>query len=128
MVHELLAKVGLVEELRQVLAEFPLPVQAEYWCTLSDWGREAEAAAVAGDAPLARRAIEVLTPYRGRMQLSGAAGMSGIVDASLALAHATVGELSTAAELADSATDRAQEWGLAAYVRWLDDHRARLGF
>ena len=128
VVHELLAKVGLVEELRQVLAEFPLPVQAEYWCTLSDWGREAEAAAVAGDVPLARRAIEELTPYRGRMQLQGAAGVSGIVDASLALAHATVGDLATASELAGSARARAREWELTAYERWLDDHRARLGF
>ena len=129
VVHELLARTGRVEELRQALADFPVPdEEEEYWSTVADWCSEAEAAAVAGDESLARRAIAVLSPYRGRMATSGAVGITATVDGSLALAHATLGELASATELADLAAVQAMEWGLDAYLRWLEGHRTRMGF
>jgi DNA-binding SARP family transcriptional activator len=129
VVHELLARAGRVEALRRALASFPVPAEEEeYWSTLADWAREAEAAAVAGDQALARHAIEVLSPYRGRLAIGGAVGVSATVDGALALAHATVGDLASATELADLATAQAQDWELDAYVAVLDGHRERLGF
>ena len=129
VVHELLARTGRVEELRRALADFPVPDEdEEYWSTIADWCSEAEAAAVARDESLALRAVAVLSPYRGRMATSGAVGITATVDGSLALAHATLGDVALAAELADLAAAQASEWGLDAYLRWLDDHRQRLGF
>ena len=129
VVHEILARTGRVDDLRRALAEFPVPVEEEeYWSTLADWAREAEAAAVAGHEALARQAIVMLTPYRGRMAISGAVGITGIVDGALALAHATLGDRDLAAELADSATAQAEEWGLDAYLANLQGHRERMGF
>jgi DNA-binding SARP family transcriptional activator len=128
VVHELLARTGRVEELRRALADFPVPVEEEeYWSTLADWSREAEAAAVAGDEALARRAIEVLAPYAGRLAVSGAVGVAGVVDGALALAHATAGDQEVATRLADAAAAQAREWGFDAYLAVLDRHRARLG-
>jgi hypothetical protein len=129
VVHEILARLDRVDELRRALADFPVPVEEEeYWSTLADWAREAEAAAVAGDEPLARRAIEILTPYRGRFAISGAVGITGIVDGALALAHAVVGDSDLAVELGDHAVAQAQEWGLHAYLSVFGRQRERLGF
>jgi DNA-binding SARP family transcriptional activator len=129
VVHQLLARAGRVEDLRRALATFPIPVEEElYWSTVSDWAREAEAAAVAGDVPLARQAVAVLSPYRGRLVLAGAASIDGPVDGALALASAAAGDLAAANELADSAAAQATEWELDAYLRWLAGHRTRMGF
>jgi len=129
VVHEILARTGRVEELRRVLEEFPVPVEEEeYWSTLSDWSREAEAAAVAGHEALARQAVTMLTPYRGRFAISGAVGISAIVDGALALAHATLGDQALATELADRATAQAEEWELDAYLASFRGHRELMGF
>ena len=129
VVHELLARTGQVEALRQALADFPMPVEEEeYWSTTADWVREAEAAAVAGDTDLARRTVTALTPYAGRLALSGAAGVAGTIDGALALAHAALGDLARATKYADAATKLAEEWGFAAYLRSFAGHRERMGF
>jgi DNA-binding SARP family transcriptional activator len=129
MVHLVLARTGRVEDLRRSLDAFPMPVEDElYWSTLSDWTAEAEAASVAGDVALARRAVDALTPYRGRLTVAGATVVDGCVDLSLALAHATCGELAVASELADSGAAQAEAWGFTELTAWLARHRARLGF
>jgi hypothetical protein len=129
MVHLVLARSGRVEDLRRSLDAFPMPVEEElYWSTLSDWTAEAEAASVAGDVALARRAVDALTPYRGRLTVAGATVVDGCVDLSLALAHATCGELAVASELADSGAAQAEAWGFTELSAWLARHRARLGF
>jgi hypothetical protein len=129
MVHQLLARAGRVEELRRALDAFPMPVEEEeYWSTVSDWAGEAEAASLVGDVSLARRAIAALSPYRGRMVIGGGAYFAGPVDAMLALAHATVGDLELARELADAGAARAEAWGFTAFLAWLGRQRERLDF
>ena len=127
LLHSILARTGTVDELAEARAAMPVEhVPVDYWATLGDWATEAESAAVLGDRELARRALEVLAPYAGRLVVTGAVFTMGPVDGYLALVHATLGDLDAAPRHADAAHDLAVEWEMDAYIRWLAGHRERL--
>ncbi len=60
--------------------------------------------------------------------MAGAAACFGPVSGYLALAAATTGDREAARQYATAARDTAVRWGWDAYVAWLDDARASLGF
>lgn len=127
-VHQMLARAGLLDDLRRLLPETRVSVQdPAQWSQISDWCMEVEAAAAVGDAALARRGRDVLAPYADRVSLAGAAACFGPVSGYLALASATLGDLGEARAYATAARDTAGRWGWDAYVRWLDGACAMLG-
>jgi DNA-binding SARP family transcriptional activator len=127
--HVVLARSGLVEELRAVLESNPVPTAVSTpWSTIADWCFEAEAASVAGSVGLATQACAMLTPYADRMAVAGAVITLGPVAGYLALAEATTGDRAAAARHADDALATAERWSFTAYAEWLARHRARLAF
>ncbi len=127
LLHSILARTGTPDELRTAMAAMPVEHEpVDYWATLADWATEAESAATVGDAGLARRALDVLAPYSGRLVVTGAVFTMGPVDGYLALAHATVGDTASARAHADAAHELAAAWDMSAYVAWLAGHRQRL--
>jgi hypothetical protein len=127
-VHQMLARAGLLDDLRRLLPDTRVSVQdPAQWSQISDWCMEVEAAAAVGDAALARRGRDVLAPYADRVSLAGAAACFGPVSGYLALASATIGDFEVARAHATAARDTAGRWGWDAYVHWLDDACATLG-
>jgi hypothetical protein len=111
-------------------AELVTPVvqQVDNWGSATTWCSVAEAAAVAGDVPLAEQMVTRLTPLQGRMAISGISTVMGPVDGYLALALATAGRRHEAADAAGRASVQCDEWDFTAYGDWLGAHRERLGF
>ena len=127
--HGLLARAGLVERLRELLASHPPSDElSSAWSVLADWAFECEAAACVGDVALAHEAASRLAPYADRIAMAGAALSLGPVAGYLALAEVVGGDREAAARHADAARGTAQAFGLDAYVDWLDGHRAALDF
>jgi hypothetical protein len=122
-----LARIGDVERLRAGLAT-PLEHQVHNWSSTTTWCSLAEAAAVAGDLPLAQRMATHLEPLAGRIAISGISSVMGPVDGYLALALAVNGSRDLASAVADRAAAQSDEWGFTAYAAWLAAHRERLGF
>jgi len=120
--HGLLARAGYVDEVRERLVTMPYGEPEGSWQTLSAWSYEAEAAYAVGDLALARKCYAELAPYAGRMAVAGVAVAQGPVDGYLALAAATLGDLEAAGRHAAEAHRLATEWGLTAYLSWLDGH------
>ena len=128
-VHQMLARAGLLDDLRRLLPDSRVTVDdPSQWSQLADWCQEVEAAAAVGDVDLARRGRAVLAPYADRIALAGAAACFGPISGYLALAAATLGDMEDARHYATAAHDTATEWGWHAYVQWLDEGRVRLGF
>ena len=123
-----LARSGEVDALRGLLAR-PPGEAVDNWSSTGDWACQAEAAATAGDRELAARVADRLGARSPRrIAVSGISTSEGPTDGYLALALAASGDLPGATEAADRAEVLAQEWGLAAYLRWLGAWRGRLGF
>ena len=128
-VHQMLARAGRLADLRRLLpGARSEQLEAAPWSQLSHWCMEVEAAAAVADADLAAQGRAVLAPYADRISLAGAAACFGPISGYLALAAATVGDLEAARLYATAAHDTATGWGWHAYVDWLDEARARLGF
>ncbi|HSO66078.1 MAG TPA: hypothetical protein VLQ78_13345, partial [Ornithinibacter sp.] len=123
-----LALVGREDDVRAELAVRPLAPLTDSWSLTADAGVRAVVAALLGDVALARSVVELLRPATGRMGVSGISVVSGPVDGYLALALAVVGEREEAGALAERAEALATRWGMTAYLRWLAERRAHLGF
>lgn len=121
------ARAGDPDRLRAQLAT-PVTHQVDNWSSVTTWCSLAEAAAVAGDVPLADQVVARLAPLHGRMALSGISTVMGPVDGYLALALATTGRPHEAADAAGRARGQCDEWGFTAYADWLAAHRERLDF
>ncbi|MBD3923263.1 AAA family ATPase [Nocardioides cavernae] len=122
-----IARAGDPDRLRAQLLT-PITHRVDNWSSTSTWCGVAEAAAVAGDVPLAEQMAAHLAPLHGRMAISGISTVMGPVDGYLALALAATGRQREAADAAARATDQCDSWGFTAYADWLGAHRARLGF
>ena len=123
-----LALVGREDDVRAELAVRPLQPMVDNWYLTADVGVRAILAALLGDVPLARSVADLLRPATGRMAVSGISVVSGPVDGYLALALAVAGQRGEATVLADRAEALATTWGMAAYLRWLAERRAHVGF
>ncbi len=121
------ARAGDPDRLRAQLA-VPVPHQVDNWGSTSTWCTVAEAAAVAGDVPLAEQMAARLAPLHGRLAISGISTVMGPVDGYLALALAASGRHQEAADAAARAMGQCEAWGFTAYADWLGEHRARLDF
>ena len=126
--HAVLARSQAVDELRRALVRWQYHEEDETWQSLLSYAFEAEAAAVAEDPGLARRALDQLEPYLGRTANGGVAVMVGPVDGYAALAAATCGDLERATAWADRAMELARRWRFPVYADWLARHRERMGF
>ncbi len=122
-----LARGDRLDMLRTLLGDQPRH-EVETWASTDTWCGQAEAAAVAGDAALAEEVAGHLAPLSGRMSMSGISVVMGPVDGYLSLALAASGRHDEAAAKADAARSQAEEWGLTAYVDWLERRREHLGF
>ena len=114
------ARAGDPDRLRAQLA-VPVPHQVENWGSTSTWCGVAEAAAVAGDVPLAEQ-------MAARLAISGISTVMGPVDGYLALALAASGRHQEATARPAASVAQCDEWGFTAYADWLGAHRERLGF
>ncbi len=123
-----LALVGLEDEVRAELARAPIVPLHDNWYLTSEASLYAVVAGFLGDEELARRSVEALRPLAGRMAVSGLALAFGPVDGYLAVALCVLGERQEAARAADRAESLARRWGMTAYLRWLAEQRAHLGF
>jgi hypothetical protein len=121
-----LARTDDVERLRRELAR-PLEHVVENWSSVSAWSCLAEAAAVAGNVPLATHLADHLAPLSGRIALSGISSAMGPVDGYLALALATCGRSEEAIAAAERGLDQAAAWGFTEYAAWLRRRRQQLG-
>jgi len=121
------ARAGDPDRLRAQLLT-PVTHQVDNWGSVTTWCSVAEAAAVAGDVPLAEQMSTRLTSLQGRMAISGISTVMGPVDGYLALALTASGSQREAANAARRATVQCDEWGFTAYGDWLGAHRERLGF
>jgi DNA-binding SARP family transcriptional activator len=121
-----LARTDDVEQLRRELARPPEHV-VDNWSSASTWSCIAEAAAVAGDVPLATRMAEHLVPLSGRIAISGISMVMGPVDGYLALALATCGRDEEASAAAERGLDQAAAWRFTEYAAWLRRRRKDLG-
>ena len=101
---------------RRVLSRPPLPV-VDNWSSTSDWGAEAEAAALVGDVVTAGAALEMLAVASGRIAVSGISAVNGPVDGYLALALVTLGLTEDATAAADRAEHQAAGLGLGRLPR-----------
>ena len=126
--RQVLARAREVEELRRALVRWQYHEEDQTWQSLLSYSFEAEAAAVAQDPGLARRALDQLEPYLGRTANGGVAMMVGPVDGYAALAAATCGDLERARAWADRAVELAERWRFPVYVDWLARQRERMGF
>jgi DNA-binding SARP family transcriptional activator len=126
--HAVLARSQAVDELRRALVRWQYHEEDQTWQTVLSYAFEAEAAAVAQDPGLARRALDELEPYLGRTANGGVAMMVGPVDGYAALAAATCGDLEQATAWAETAVELAERWRFPVYVDWLARHRERMGF
>jgi DNA-binding SARP family transcriptional activator len=122
-----LARGGDLDQLRAQLAT-PIAHRVDNWGSTSSWCGVAEAAAAAGDVPLAERMASLLAPLHGRIAISGISTVMGPVDGYLALVLATTGRGQEATDAAARAMEQCDAWGFTAYADWLGEHRARLGF
>jgi hypothetical protein len=122
-----MARAGDRDRLRAQLAT-PISHRVDNWSSTSTWCGVAEAAAVAGDVPLAERMVALLAPLHGRIAISGISTVMGPVDGYLALALATTGRRQEAAAAAARALDQCDAWAFTAYADWLGAHGERLGF
>ena len=121
------ARAGDPDRLRAQLT-VPVTHQVDNWGSTSTWCSVAEAAAVAGDVPLAEQMAARLAPLHGRMTISGISTVMGPVDGYLALALTASGRHQEATDAAGRAVAQCDEWGFTAYADWLDAHRERLAF
>jgi hypothetical protein len=88
----------------------------------------AEAAYLVGDAGLAAHAYAALADEAGHVASAGTGVPLGPVDAYLALAAATSGDVGRAAGHADDALALCTKWGLTACEAWIRSRRARGGW
>ena len=121
------ARAGDPDRLRAQLAA-PVTHPVDNWGSVSVWCSQAEAAAVAGDTPLAEQMAGLLAPLHGRMAISGISTVMGPVDGYLALALAAGGRRAEAVDAAARAAAQCDDWGFTAYADWLRAHRERLAF
>jgi hypothetical protein len=113
---------------RSHAATHPLTIVPPDWMAMLNWGCAAEAALGLGDQAMGAAAYAVLAPYPGRTVCAGSGNAMGPVDAFLALAAATVGDLDLAARHADDAERLMEEWQIPLAAQWLRDQRDRHGF
>lgn len=123
----MLARGGMLEELRDRVVRQPYTEPDETWQTLASFCWLAEAAAAVGDRGLAERCRRAVAPYTGRMAVAGVALAIGPVDGYLALVEAVLGDVDRARSLADRAEELARAWRLPAYLEWLAEQRRRHG-
>ena len=98
------------------------------WYLTADAGVRAIVAALLGDVALARSVVDLLRPATGRMAVSGISVVSGPVDGYLALALAVAGSARRPPSWPSGPRRSRPRWGMAAYLRWLAERRAHLGF
>ena len=94
-----IARAGEPDRLRAQLLT-PVMHRVDNWSSTSTWCGVAEAAAVAGDVPLAEQMAARLAPLHGRLAISGISTVMGPVDGYLALALAATGRRREAADAA----------------------------
>jgi hypothetical protein len=118
LLHAVVSRAGTRDELVEVLQ---IPVEHEpvsYWASVWDWCTEAEGAFLTEDRELARRALDVLAPFSGRLTICGAVFTMGPLDGYLALCRTTLGDPGAETDRA-AALELAQAWDMPEYVGWL---------
>jgi hypothetical protein len=128
VLYLLMARLGLVDELRRAVDEYPLRYPKQNWATATAGCSLAECSVALGDPALALQAVDVLGPLSGRHAIAGISIAAGPVDGYLALAEVVLGRTEAATAHADHAIAQADAWGLPVYHDWLVGHRSALAF
>ncbi len=123
-----LVRLGRLRDAAALLQQVPLEPLIDTWSVTWDAAARAEIAAALDDRAIAEPAAAVLRRYSGRLATGGVSIVAGPVDGYLALAEATLGRRSAATAAADRGLEQARAWEMAAYVRWLEQHRVRGGW
>ncbi len=127
LLHTILPRLDRMDDARRVLDAW-VPHRVPNWTSASTLASLAESAHALGDRAKAQLVRDGLLPLSGRMALAGISAVQGPVDGYLALAEATLGELTAARGHADQALVDAEKWELPRYARWLTELRTRGGF
>jgi hypothetical protein len=119
---------GLVDQAREVWSAHEFDDVTVNWYSPPYWAFSAEVAIGLGDPSVGAAVYTRLRPFGGRCVMSGTNPALGPVDAYLALAAASTGDIALAAEHADNALGQARTWGLPQVEEWLVELRERHGF
>ena len=106
----------------------PIDVGREDWLSVHIWCHAAEAALAFGDPALAATVYARLAPYAGRLCTAGSGPTGGPVDASLAVAARTVGEVAAATRHAEDAVALMARWDLPLAAERFARLRTEHGF
>jgi hypothetical protein len=106
----------------------PIELGADDWFAMLAWCMAAETALVMADPGLGSTAYDRLVPYAGMSCAAGSGNASGPVDAFLAMAAMSTGELALATRHADDAVRLCEVWEIPLAAQWLRNQRDRFGF
>ncbi len=120
---------GGAEELaRDYARHHEFRLDTDDWFSLLAWCNAAEVALHCQDPGLGARVLDRLAPYAGRSCVAGSGNAAGPVDAFLALAAASVGDVALATQHAESALRLCASWDVPLVAQWLGDQRNRYRF
>lgn len=119
---------GAEDEARDYARTHTIDLDTDDWFSLLAWCNAAEVALFCEDLELGARVLARLAPYRGRSCVAGSGNAAGPVDAFLALAAASVGDVDLARRHADEALRLCLDWDVPLVAQWLGDQRERFHF
>jgi hypothetical protein len=124
----ILVRSGRVDMARAYLQDHPVDLEPDLWFSPLTWGLAAEIALAVGDPDLGAQAYERIAGLTGRVCAAGSGAVMGPMDAFIALAAASTGEMALATQHADRAEELCREWRIPLAAQWLRDQRDTWGF
>ena len=122
-------RAGLPDQARTALADAPAPaLDTQDWYSLAEWATAGEVAAHLDLPDLGARAYALLAPLAGWSVNAGSGTAIGPVDAFLALAAASTGDLELATRHADDAERVMEQWRIPPVRQWFAGERDRFRF
>jgi hypothetical protein len=121
-------RAGEHDHAREYHAEHGARLDHENEISLLAWCHAAELSLYLGERDLAAGAYERLVPYAGRNCCAGSDLALGPVDAYLAMAAATVGELELATRHGDAALAASEAWQIPLFGAWVRSTRETYGY
>ena len=124
----MLARIGRVEEARQVVREREMDLSPDWWFSTMVAAMAAEAALRTATPELAGAAYDSLSGFAGQPASAGSGTFLGPVDMFLAMAAAAAGERDLATQHAREAVRLCEEWRVPVAAAWFRAVREEFAF